>query len=67
MENRERLVIVLKHLIEHNEGHKEDYTRWVELATEAGMEKVAFLIGEARTHVENAGKALKEALDLVVG
>jgi hypothetical protein len=67
MESRERLVIVLKHLIEHNEGHKEDYTRWAELATEAGMENVAFLIGEAQTHVGNAGEALKEALDLVVG
>jgi len=65
MEDKERLTIVLKHLIEHNEGHAEDYGRWVELAKGAGMDKVAGLIEEAAAHAERAGVALKAALDLM--
>ncbi len=65
MEDAERLRIVLKHLLEHNEGHVEDYKRWIALAKDNGMEKVAALIEEANGHVEKAGVALKNALDLI--
>lgn len=65
MESKERLTIVLKHTIEHNEGHLEDYARWIDLASEAGMERVANLLGEAKTHAERTGDALKTALSLV--
>jgi hypothetical protein len=65
MEDKERLTVVLKHLIEHNEGHAEDYGRWIDLARGSGMNEVAALIGEAATHAEKAGIALKAALDLM--
>ena len=65
MEEKERLRIVLKHLIEHNEGHTEDYKRWVELARSSDMEKAAKYLEEAGKHVEKAGEALKKALDLL--
>jgi len=65
MEDKERLAIVLKHLIEHNEGHGEDYRRWIDLARGSGMDEVAGLIEEAATHAEQAGHALKTALDLI--
>jgi hypothetical protein len=65
VEDKERLRIVLKHLIEHNEGHAEDYKRWVELAGAAGMDEAARLITEAGDHVEKASAALKKALDVV--
>ena len=55
----------MKHLIEHNEGHAEDYKRWVELAGAAGMDEAARLITEAGDHVEKASAALKKALDVV--
>ena len=48
MEDKERLKIVLKHLIEHNEGHKEDYKRWIELAKTSALDHVAALISNAR-------------------
>ncbi len=64
MEDRERLRVVLKHLIEHNEGHAEDYKRWIDLAKNAGMDTVAGLIGEANDHAEKASGALRKALDL---
>jgi DNA-binding ferritin-like protein len=65
MEDNERLRVVLKHLIEHNEGHAEDYKRWIDLAKNAGMDTVAGLIWEANDHVEKASGVLKKALDLV--
>jgi hypothetical protein len=65
MEDRERLRIVLRHLIEHNEGHLEDHKRWIELAKSAGQDEVARLIGEANGCTEKAGNLLKEALLLL--
>jgi hypothetical protein len=66
MEDRERLRIVLRHLIEHNEGHLEDHKRWIELARSNGQEEVARLIGEANSCTEKAGNLLKEALGLLL-
>jgi hypothetical protein len=65
MEDKERLTIVLRHLIEHNEGHAEDYARWIDLAKSSGMEDVADLIKNAAGHAQEAGTALKGALDLM--
>ena len=67
MEDKERLKIVLKHLIEHNEGHKEDYKRWIELAKTNGLDHVAALISEASTHMDKASDALTKALDHLGG
>ncbi len=67
MEDKERLTVVLKHLIEHNEGHAEDYRRWVDLARTSGMDKVAGLIEEAERRAEEASASLKKALALMEG
>jgi hypothetical protein len=65
MEDKERLAIVLSHLIEHNQGHGEDYRRWIELARNAGMNDIAALIEDANGYVAQASEALKDALDLI--
>lgn len=65
MEDRERLRIVLRHLIEHNEGHLDDHKRWIELARGSGQDEVARLIGEANSCTEKAGNLLREALRLL--
>ncbi len=65
MEDKERLAIVLKHLLEHNEGHGEDYKRWISLARSAGMDAVAALLEDANRHVEQASQALKQAVDAI--
>ena len=67
MDDKERLRIVLKHLIEHNEGHVEDYERWVELAKNNRLPHVAELISEANRHMGKASEALKTALDHLGG
>jgi hypothetical protein len=65
MEDRERLRIVLRHLIEHNAGHLEDHRRWVELARNSGQGEVARLIDEANSCTEKASNLLEEALSLL--
>ena len=67
MDDIERLTIVLKHLIEHNEGHAEDYGRWIELAKNNGLTHVADLISEANRQMSKASDALKAALDHLGG
>ncbi len=65
MEDKERLTVVLRHLIEHNEGHGEDYKRWIDLARGSVMDKVAGLIEEANSLAGQASAALKKALALM--
>ena len=65
MEDRERLTIVLKHLLEHNEGHEEDYKRWIDLAKNAGMDAIAALLEDANRHAGRASEALKKAIDVI--
>ena len=67
MDDTERLKIVLKHLIEHNEGHKEDYKRWTDLARQNGLADVAALIEEAGSCMEKASSALAHALEHLGG
>ncbi len=67
MDDTERLRIVLKHLIEHNEGHAEDYQRWIELAKSNNLSHVAELIGEANGHIGKASEALRTALERLGG
>ena len=65
MEDRERLTIVLKHLLEHNEGHEEDYRRWIDLARHAGMETIAALLEDANLHAKQASEALRKAIEVI--
>ncbi len=67
MEDTERLAIVLKHLIEHNTGHAEDYERWIELARKNGLDRVAELISEASSQMNKASEALRSALEQLGG
>ena len=67
MDDKERLKIVLKHLIEHNEGHAEDYARWIELAKNNNLSRIAELIAEASKQMNKASEALKSALNEMGG
>ena len=67
MDDIQRLGIVLRHLIEHNEGHAEDYARWIELAKNNRLTRVAELISEANKHMGKASETLKAALDELAG
>jgi len=67
MDDVQRLGIVLRHLIEHNEGHAEDYARWIELAKNNHLTRVAELIAEANKQMGKASETLQAALDQLGG
>ena len=67
MDDVQRLGIVLRHLIEHNEGHAEDYARWIELANDNRLTRIAELISEANKQMSKASEALTAALDHLGG
>jgi len=67
MDDIQRLGIVLRHLIEHNEGHAEDYARWIELAKSNKLSRVAELIAEASKQMNKASEALQSAIEEMGG
>jgi len=67
MDDIQRLGIVLRHLVEHNEGHAEDYARWIELARNNRLTRVAELMTEASEQMKKGSEALRSALDELDG
>ncbi len=67
MEIREKLGKLLPHWIEHNDAHSESYNEWAAQARQAGMTQVATGIEEAVARVEEANKALKQAIAALDG
>jgi rubrerythrin len=63
MTKREKIPTVLRHWIEHNESHGEEYRRWADIAREERMERVETLILEAAERIRSANEKLKEALE----
>jgi hypothetical protein len=63
MTKREKIPTVLRHWIEHNESHGEEYRRWADIAREEGLERVETLILEATELIRSANEKLKEALE----
>jgi rubrerythrin len=63
MTQREKIPTVLRHWIEHNESHGEEYRRWADIAREEGLERVEILILEAAERIRSANEKLKEALE----
>lgn len=62
MDDREKLPIIIKHWIEHNEDHIEEYRQWAEKAAELGLAGVKARITEAVKEIIQSNNLLKEAL-----
>jgi rubrerythrin len=63
MMKREKIPVLIRHWIEHNESHGEEYRRWADIAREEGLERVESLILEAADRIRSANEKLKEALE----
>ena len=61
MEEKDKLAIVIKHWIEHNESHIEEYRQWAEKAGEMGLDAVKARITEAMKAIEQSNSILEEA------
>jgi nickel/cobalt exporter len=62
MDDREKLPIIIKHWIEHNESHREEHRIWAEKAGEMGLERVKARILKAMEEMAQSNSLLKEAL-----
>ncbi|MFQ6078445.1 MAG: hypothetical protein ACE5NJ_04825 [Thermodesulfobacteriota bacterium] len=63
MEKRGKIPVLIRHWIEHNESHGEEYRRWADIAREEGLEGIETLILEAADRIQSANEKLKEALE----
>ena len=62
MDEREKMPIIIKHWIEHNESHIEEYRQWAEKAGEMGLDSVKARITEAMDEIIRSNSRLGEAL-----
>jgi hypothetical protein len=62
MDDREKLPIIIKHWIEHNESHIEEYRQWAEKAGAMGLDAVKARIAEAMDEIIRSNSRLGEAL-----
>jgi nickel/cobalt exporter len=62
MDDREKLPIIIKHWIEHNESHIEEYRQWAEKAGEMGLESIKAKIFKAMEAMAQSNARLVEAL-----
>ena len=63
MEDREKLIILLKHWIEHNKEHSEEFREWAEKAGGFGEGSVRDNILKAAEQLEDASGFLAMALE----
>ena len=62
MEEKDKLPIVIKHWIEHNESHIEEYRQWAQKAGEMGLDSIKDRITEAMDEIIRSNSRLGEAL-----
>ncbi|OPY78153.1 MAG: hypothetical protein A4E65_02420 [Syntrophorhabdus sp. PtaU1.Bin153] len=65
MDEKKRLRIVIRQMIQHNDDHMQDFVTWSSFAEENGMDGVSGVLNEAGKHVDAATTALRSALDLL--
>lgn len=65
MEDKNRLRIVLKQLIENNEYLIENYRKWARVAATGGLDNVSKEIDEAGQLIQIATQKLKGALGIM--
>jgi hypothetical protein len=62
MDDNTKLVAVIRHWVEHNESHLDDYRRWGETAAKLGLASVKTEINAAVEKLSQSNDHLKKAL-----
>jgi len=63
MDESKKLLAVIKHWVEHNEGHLDDYRKWGQSAANLGLESVKSEIEAAVEKLSESNDHLKKALN----
>ena len=62
MKDRDKLPIIIKHWIEHNETHIDEYRRWGQTAGELGLQGIQAKIADATNKLSESNSHLQQAL-----
>jgi len=66
MDDKAKLAAVIRHWMEHNESHIDDYRRWGETAAKLGLASVKTEIDAAVDNLSQSNDHLKKALDRLI-
>lgn len=67
MKALDKLRVLLPHWIEHNKGHAGEFSKWAASLREQGGDEAAGLLEEAAQALDQADRALRQALNLAGG
>jgi hypothetical protein len=63
MESKDKLRVLLKHWIDHNSGHVEEFAKWREIMAEERQDKVAESLRRAMQQMDEVSATLQKTLD----
>jgi hypothetical protein len=63
MDEKQKLLVVIEHWIEHNESHLGEYRKWAQRAGEMGLTTVKHEIDEAMEMLSQLNGRLAKALN----
>lgn len=67
MENKDKLRVLLKHWIEHNSGHVEEFAKWQKNMQEEHDTAIAGALTQAMEQMDRVSDILQGALDNLGG
>ena len=62
MDQKKKLSVIIKHWIEHNESHMNEYKKWAQTAGELGLDSVRAEIEKAMAKISQSNEHLERAL-----
>ncbi len=65
MDQKNKLPVIIKHWIEHNESHMDEYKKWAQTAGELGLHSVKAEIEKAMEKISQSNQHLEMALKAV--
>ena len=67
MDSTEKLRVLLKHWIDHNGGHVEEFDKWRKTMADENRESMAEALNRAMTQMDEVSATLQAALDEIGG
>lgn len=67
MNQKDKLIHLMGHWVEHNEAHADEYRKWAEIAKQEGLPDVSETIFKAVTKINEASRLLEDALEEMGG
>lgn len=63
MNQKDKLIHMMGHWVEHNEAHADEYRKWADIAKGEGLTDASESIFKAVTKINEANRLLEDALE----